>query len=159
MPGTGRAPTRRGVLSAAALPLGLPTISSTTEPPGDGRTETAASLCQRWREFDCEARDLVRKWQRIESHLFRYHGWPGLTEAEQLRLPAAEPLFAIDRRLAIVDAQRDMLLPAIRRTNARDFAEVEAKLQVLERIVYREDHPEAHALIRSTRRDIANLRS
>lgn len=126
---------------------------------GEEALETGGQL---WgyarRLLDREATNLVREWQRIESHLFRHHGWPGLSEAEQLRLPVAEPLFAIDRLLAIVDAQRDALLPAIHRTAACDFADVEAKLEVLERIIYREDHPEAHALIRSTRRDVAKLR-
>lgn len=149
------APTRRHILTASAVPL-LPIEPRPAEPQAFA---PATSLCFQWRDLDREAERLVHAWQRLETKLFQLHDWPKLSEAEQRALPAAAPLYAIDARLASVDAQRDLLLASIRRTAAFDLAGVEAKLEVLERIVYREDHPEAHALIRSTRRDVAKLRS
>lgn len=123
----------------------------------DPRTDEALRLFWRWRASQNEADRLTLAWQRVEAYLFSHHNWTSLSDAAQRALPAAAPLYALDDRLADLDVERDALLAGMSRTNARSAEGFRAKLKVLEYLLRQEDHPQAHALIRSARLDYDKL--
>lgn len=145
--------------SRGALLRRIPQIQTgaPASPGADEHEDKAAELCRRWREVDFEARELVLRWQRLETRLFKQSDWPKLTVAEQRRVIDAEPLFAIDERLSKLHTARQDLLPLIQAFSAVTRSGALSKLEVLESVLDLTNSPEAQALLKSAYADIDRL--
>jgi hypothetical protein len=148
--------SRRAVLvgtsaSAIAAPAqGTGSASSVAAPaPVD-----AASPYKRYLYLDTKIHRLQRRWGRLESYLAGSHGWLRLTDAEQNALPAGQELRDIDGMLELLFEQREALLTKLPARGATTLEVVVARLAVVERLIWRDDHPEAHAMIAGARQDL-----
>jgi hypothetical protein len=68
---------------------------------------------------------------------------PALPSAH-CRLPGAQELRDIDGMLDLLPEQRAALLDKLPTCGARTIEEVIARLAVVERLIWRDEHPEAH---------------
>ena len=85
------------------------------------------------------------------------HSWGQLTTAERQALPWARELRDIDGCLEVLFEKRDALLAAVPATGSASLESVIAKLAVTERLIWPDDHPEAHALIAGSVQDLLSL--
>jgi len=145
--------SRRAVIagtSTAVLPapkLAAPALAGTAI--GDG-----AKPYRRWLHLNAKIERLQTRWAKLETWLVREHSWFQLTPAEQQALPWAQELRDIDGCLDLLFEQRDALMEALPTHGSTTLEGVAAKLEVIERLVERDDHPEAHAMIAGARQDL-----
>lgn len=114
-------------------------------------------LYKHWVALDREVERLLLRWGDVEGWLIGEHNWCRLSEAEQAVLPEAQVLREVDERLKRVMGARDSLLDKLPSRGATTLNAVAARLGVVERLLYREDHPEAHAMIVGSRRDLTAI--
>ncbi len=139
-------PTRRLVLSGAAAPL---LSGSATDP--------AAPVCETWLSRHAEHERLGRRWQQIETRLFRDHNWSRLTRAQRKRFPEKHEMDDLyDRMDALYEDNRVLLasLPALVATSSLGMC---GKLAIAAIEVCPEENEEAHRLITSILRDYRAL--
>ena len=144
--------SRRAVLvgtsaAAASTPANLRSVEIPA--PLDG-----AQPYKRYLYIDTKIDRLQRRWGRLESYLANEHNWLRLTDAQQKTLPAAQELRDIDGMMERLFEQRDALLQTLPVRGAVTLEVVIARLAVVERLIYRADHPEAHAMISGARQDL-----
>jgi hypothetical protein len=148
--------SRRAVLvgtsATASLRASAATRLGTVTPPGD-----ATRLYKHWVQLDRQAERLLLRWGDIEGRLFETHNWHRLSAAEQAALPEGQALRDVDAQLTRLCAERDGLLDKLPRRGASTLEAVAARLAVVERLLYREDHPEAYDMVAGSRRDLAAL--
>ncbi|RYG32947.1 MAG: hypothetical protein EON93_10385 [Burkholderiales bacterium] len=119
--------------------------------------DPALQACDRWQAFHAECDGLIKRWQALETYLFRHHDWSRLSRRQRAMIPEAFELDAIDDRMdEIHDQQQQLLsnLPLIDATTPRGIA---AKLAVAASVVHREENVEAHELIVSVLADFRTL--
>lgn len=141
-----RPPTRRLVLGGAAGPL----FSGTA-------TDPTAPACETWLSRHAEQERLGKRWQQIESRLFRDHNWPRLTRAQRKRFPEKHEMDDLyDRMDALHEENRILLasLPALVATSPLGLC---GKLAIAAIEVCPEENEEAHRLIASILRDYRAL--
>jgi hypothetical protein len=146
--------SRRAVLagtSAAVLPAPAPTASLAAPKA----VSEAAKPYRRWLAVNAKIERLQTRWAKLETWLVREHSWFQLTPAEQQALPWAQELRDIDGCLDVLFEQREALLETLPTHGSTTLEAVAAKLEVIERLVERDDHPEAHAMIAGARQDLA----
>lgn len=151
--------SRRAVLAgtsaaAAVVPvrsLGTPALPALPAPPGLARE---VKPYERWLYLDSKIERLQRRWGQLESYLAREHGWFRLSDAEQRVFAPAQELRDIDGMLELLFEQREALLSVLPECGAASLEVVIARLAVVERLIYRDDHPEAHAMIAGAREDL-----
>ncbi|MBJ7411258.1 MAG: helicase [Phenylobacterium sp.] len=149
--------SRRAVLVGTSAAAASPSAAAAT-PTGVVRPAgQAARLYRRWVCLDREVERLLLRWGDIEGWLFDTHNWHRLSEAEQAALPEGQALRDVDAQLKRLCAERDGLLDELPRHGARTLDAIAARLAVVERLLYREDHPEAYDMIVGSRRDLAAL--
>jgi len=85
------------------------------------------------------------------------HSWGQLTAAERQALPWAQELRDIDGCLDLLFVKRDALLAAMPAAGSPTLESVIAKLAVTARLIWPDDHPEAHALIAGSIQDLLAL--
>lgn len=148
--------SRRAVIagtSAAVLPAPkLPEPTVATAAIGEG-----AKPYRRWLYVNAKIERLQTRWAKLETWLVREHSWFQLTPAEQQALPWAQELRDIDGCLDLLFEQREALLETLPTHGSATLEAVAAKLEVVERLVERDDHPEAHAMIAGARQDLFAL--
>lgn len=140
------APTRRHVLGGATAPLFA-----------ERRPDRAASACETWLAGHTEHERLGKRWQRIETRLFRDHNWSRLTRAQRKRFPEKHEMDDLyDRMDALHEESRVVLasLPALVATSPLGIC---GKLAVAAIEVCPEENEEAHRLIASILRDYRAL--
>lgn len=145
-----RRPSRRFVLaggSAAPFVTGVATDDA----------DSAVARCARWLAIDAEQRRLQLEWGRLEGRLMTKHDWYKLTPDQQATIPEGTRLAEIDARLDVLEVEGHALLRAMRPKPAKSFEAVIANLLVAARLIFVEDHPEAHGLITRAARDLAAL--
>lgn len=146
--------TRRAVIagtSAATLANGK--VDAAIPPnPDEG-----AKLCEQWLHLDAKIRRLHDRWRKLEIWLARDHGWLRLSEAEQQALPWSKELQDIEGCLDVLYEKRDALLGSVRSTGSANLGAIIARLAVVERLIWADDHPEAHALIAGSVQDLITL--
>ena len=113
--------------------------------------------CASWLAIDSKIARLQTRWAKLESWLAKEHGWFKLGPAEQQALPWAKELHDIDGCLDVLFEQREAALKSIPSSGSADLESVIAKLAVVERLIWREEHPEVHALITGARRDLTAM--
>ncbi|WP_241736006.1 hypothetical protein [Caulobacter sp. RHG1] len=117
----------------------------------------SVAICHRWLAVDAEQRRLQLEWGRLEGRLMTKHDWYKLTPQQQAEIPEGAKLAEIDARLSVLEAEGHALLKAMRPTPAKSVEAVIANLSVAARLIFVEDHPEAHGLVTRAVRDLAAL--
>lgn len=149
--------SRRAVLVGTSAAATAPQAGVAHPLPSVTASGTATGLYRRWVHLDREIERLLLRWGDIEGWLFETHNWHRLSEAEQAALPAGQLLRDVDTQLKRLCAERDGLLEKLPRSGADTLETVAARLAVVERLLYRDDHPEAYDMILGSRRDLTTL--
>lgn len=131
-------------VTAAAIPPAI-TLAASDE---------CARRCASWLAVNARIERLQTRWAKLESWLAREHGWLQLSPAEQQALPWAKELGDIDGCLDVLFEKREALLVALPTSGAASLEAVIARLSVVERLIWREEHPEVYALIVGAREDL-----
>jgi hypothetical protein len=143
-----------GTSAAAAASGASATAPLSAQPPAFSDPTT---LYKHWVSLDREIERLLLQWGDVEGRLMQEHNWYQLSEAERARLPEGQNFRDLDARLNRLFAERDGLLDKLPTRGARTLEAVAARLAVVERLLYRDDHPEAHAMVVGSRRDLAAI--
>ncbi|WP_293382127.1 helicase [Phenylobacterium sp. SCN 70-31] len=153
--------SRRAVLagtSIAAFGAAKPGEAAST--PSIGApvpSDEGTRRCANWLALNAKIERLQSRWARLESWLVKNHAWCKLSPAEQQALPWAKELRDIDGCLDLLFEQREALLQSIPATGSISLDSVVARLAVVERLIWREEHPEVYALVTGARRDLIAL--
>lgn len=143
-----RRPSRRFVLAGgSAAPF-------VTGAPAD-QADAAVARCAQWLAIDAEQRRLQLEWGTLEGWLSTHRNWYKLTPAQQADIPEGARLADIDARLDVLEVEGHALLKTMRPKPAKSIEAVIANLSVAARLIFVEDHPEAHGLITRAVRDLA----
>lgn len=121
------------------------------------RIDPSIDTCHRWLAIDAEQRRLQLEWGRLEGRLMTKHDWYKLSPEQQAEIPQGARLAEIDARLDVLEVEGHALLKAMRPKPAKSVEAVIANLSVAARLIFVEDHPEAHGLITRAARDLAAL--
>ena len=140
------APTRRLVLSGAAAPL----LSESARDP-------AASVCETWLSRRAEYERLGKRWQQIETRLFRDHNWSKLTRAQRKRFPEKHEMDDLYDRMDALHEENRVLLASLPALVATSPLGICGKLAIAAIEVCPEENEEAHRLIASILRDYRAL--
>lgn len=143
-----RRPSRRLVLAGGSA---TPFVTGAAA----GEADTAVARCAHWLAIDAEQRRLQLEWGTLEGWLITYRSWYKLSPAEQAKIPEGARLAEIDARLDVLEVEGHALLKAMRPKPAKSVEAVIANLSVAARLIFVEDHPEAHGLITRAVRDLA----
>jgi hypothetical protein len=135
----------RPVPAAPTLPVALATVDETTR------------HCREWLAVNAKIARLQTRWAKLEGWLIRNHSWCKLTPAEQQALPWSRELRDIDGCLDLLFERRERLLESIPDPSEPSLEAVIMRLAVVEREIWPEDHPEAHALIRKSRQELVAI--
>lgn len=145
-------PTRRLILGSAA---GAPLIGG--EAQDLVAPDPAAQAAQAWLARHVEHERLGKRWQQIESQLFKDHNWPRLTRAQRKRFHEKHEMDDLYDRMDALHVENEALLASIPSLIATSRAGISGKLSVAMYVVCPEDNPEAHELIASVLRDYRAL--
>ena len=144
--------------SVIAFGVANPATSSVTVPFGAAvASDLATRRCKNWLAVDAQIGRLQTRWAKLEGWLIREHSWCNLSPSEQQALPWSKELQDIDGILDTLFERRERLLEAIPDSASVSFEAIIARLAVLERLIWPEDHPEAHAMIARSRQDLIAL--
>jgi hypothetical protein len=150
--------SRRAVLAgtsvaafAAVKPAAAATIPQTATLAA---SDEGTRRCANWLAINARIERLQTRWAKLESWLAKEHGWFQLSPPEQQALPWAKELRDIDGCLDLLFEKREALLDALPTSGAVSLEAVIARLAVVERLIWREEHPEVYALIVGAREDL-----
>lgn len=143
-------PTRRAIIVGSSA-----TYATVANTAPRGATELSINICRRWLAIDAEQRRLQLEWGTLEGWLITHRSWYKLTPAQQAEIPEGARLTEIDARLDVLGVEGHRLLKAMRPKPAKSVEAVIANLSVAARLIFVEDHPEAHGLITRAVRDLA----
>ncbi|MFN7056479.1 hypothetical protein [Hyphomonas sp.] len=121
------------------------------------RTDQAAAACETWLANESEQEQLIRRWQKLENHLFRTQNWARLSPAEQSRHPDNREMDRLNTRIITLSEENAVLLaslPAMAATSSRGICR---KLTVALIRVCPDENEEAHLLVGSILRDYLAL--
>lgn len=119
------------------------------------RIDPGIDTCHRWLAVDAEQRRLQLEWGTLEGWLITNRSWYKLSPEERSEIPEGARLSEIDARLDVLEVEGHALLRAMRPKPAKSVEAVIANLSVAARLIFVEDHPEAHGLITRAVRDLA----
>lgn len=145
-------PSRRAMMVGGAVACGVSGMA-----PLQVRAAPSVAICYRWLAIDAEQRRLQLEWGTLEGWLMTKRNWYKLTPEQRAEIPEGARLGEIDARLDVLEVEGHALLKAMRPKPARSFEAVIANLSVAARLIFVEDHPEAHGLITRAARDLAAL--
>jgi uncharacterized protein HemY len=117
----------------------------------------ALAACLAWLTRSAEISRLLVQWGDLEAWLAENHRWFELSDAERRSLPEAAGLAKIDRQLDALTHERDGLLECLPAIPALTREAPALKLEVAATLVDVADLPDAHALIRSSIRDLRTI--
>ncbi|WP_241736044.1 hypothetical protein [Caulobacter sp. RHG1] len=117
--------------------------------------DPSVATCRRWLTIDAEQRRLQLEWGTLEGRLMTKHNWYQLSQDQQAAIPEGARLAEIDARLDVLEVEGHALLKAMRPKPAKSIEAVVANLSVAARLIFVEDHPEAHGLSTRAVRDLA----
>lgn len=134
-----------------AVPPSIPSATVLTV------TDEGTRRCANWLALDTKIDRLQTRWAKLETWLAKDHGWFELSPAERQALPWAKELRDIDGCLDVLFEKRDALLEGLPASGSVSLESVVARLAVVERLICRDEHPEANALIAGARRDLVAM--
>lgn len=150
--------SRRAVLagtSVAAFVAANPGAAVAVRPAAAmAMSDEGTRRCASWLAIDAKIARLRARWVDLESWLAKEHAWLQLGPAEQQALPWAKELRDIDGCLDVLVEKREVLLASLPTSGSPSLESVVARLAVVERLIWADEHPEAHALIAGCRRDL-----
>lgn len=153
--------SRRAVIagtSVAAFGAAKPVVASAIpSATALAATDEGNKRCASWLAIDAKIGRLQTRWGDLESWLAKKHNWFKLSPAEQQALPWAKELHDIDGCLDVLFEKREALLETLPGSGSASLESVIARLAVVERLIWADEHPEAHALIAGCRRDLCVL--
>lgn len=141
--------SRRSMLAGVTA---APLVPSPDQVPASA--VQSIEVCRRWLAVDAEQRRLQLEWGTLEGWLITHRSWYKLTLAQQAAVPEGARLAEIDMRLGMLEVEGHALLKAMRPKPAKSVEAVIANLSVAARLIFVEDHPEAHGLITRAVRDL-----
>jgi len=121
--------------------------------------DRSVAICHHWLAIDAEQRQLQLEWGTLEGWLIKNRKWYRLTSEQRAAIPEGTRLAEINARLDVLEVEGQALLKAMRPKPAKSIEAVVANLSVAARLIFVEDHPEAHGLITRAVRDLAALSS
>lgn len=139
-------PTRRLVLGASAVPLFVNIAG-----------DQVAFACDAWLADYSERERLIRRWQQLETHLFKVRNWSKLSCDQRNQFAEKQEMDNLDGRIdALGDKNRRVLasLPTMFATSSRGIC---GKLAVAMIEVCPDENEEAHLLIASILHDYRAL--
>jgi hypothetical protein len=128
-------------------------------PPPQVVADPSVAICHRWLAIDAEQRRLQLEWGTLEGWLMTKRNWYQLSPDQQVAIPEGVRLAEIDARLEVLEVEGHALLKAMRPKPAKSIEAVIANLSVVARLIFVEDHPEAHGLITRAVRDLTTFSS
>jgi acyl-CoA reductase-like NAD-dependent aldehyde dehydrogenase len=141
--------SRRQLMVGSAATTVMARVSLDNDP--------AIQACNAWQANQAEYEDLTKRWQALETHLFRNHNWSKLSRRQRAAIPEAADLDAIDdRRDELSDHERQLLMGVLQ-TSATTPRGLAAKLAVAASIVRPYENAEGHDLITSVLRDYRSM--
>ena len=144
--------SRRAAISGVAIG---PLIAGL--PPGSAAGDHNLAICRQWIAMDVEHRKLLAEWGTLEGWLIKNRRWFLLSAEERAAVPEGARFSQIEARLDVLEIHSNALLKAMRPTPAKSVEAIIANLSVAGRLIFAEDHPEAHGLILRAVRDLAKL--
>lgn len=126
-------------------------------PPATGSPDDGTRRLKHWLALNGKIERLQDRWARLENWLVQEHDWFELSSAEQQSLPWGRELRDIDGCIDVLMEKRDGLLPALPASRSVSVDSIFARLAVVERLIWPDDHPEAHALVAGVREDLIAL--
>lgn len=142
--------SRRRLINSASAALLLRDVQATSE-------DRAALSAQTWLSHHAEHERLGKRWQQIESRLFRDHNWPKLTRAQRKRFPEKHEMDDLYDRMDALHEENRVLLASLPRLVATSSLGICGKLAIAAIEVCPEENEEAHQLIASILRDYSAL--
>ncbi|WP_194247829.1 hypothetical protein [Caulobacter sp. RHG1] len=142
--------SRRSILAGVTA---APLAPSPDQVPASA--DRSIEVSKRWLAVDAEQRRLQLEWGTLEGWLITHRSWYKLTPAQQSEIPEGARLPEIDARLDVLEVEGHALLKDMRPKPAKSVEAVIANLSVAARLIFVEDHPEAHGLITRAVRDLA----
>lgn len=139
-------PTRRLVLSGVAAPW----LSGNAADP-------AAPVCETWLSRHAEHERLGKRWQQIETRLFRDHNWSRLTRAQRKRFPEKHEMDDLYDRMDALHEENRVVFASLPALVATSPLGISGKLAIAAIEVCPEENEEAHRLIASILRDYRAL--
>lgn len=124
---------------------------------GTASDDKAAAACEKWLANEAEQEQLIRRWQEIETRVYRTLDWAKLSPEEREQYPENQKMDRLNERIIeLSDANAVLLssLPTLAATSARG---VGRKLAVAMICVCPDENEEAHLLIGSILRDYLAL--
>ena len=140
--------TPKSVFAAASPPI----ASAAADAADDG-----VRRLKQWLALDRKIERYRDRWARLEGWLVRERAWFKLSPAEQRAHPGGRELQDIDGCIEVLTEKRDALLEALPDSRTVTLESIVTRLAVVERLVWPEDHPEAHALIAGAHQDLITL--
>jgi len=119
--------------------------------------DPAVQACNAWQANQAEYEDLTKRWQALETYLFRSHNWSKLSRRQRAAIPEAAELDAIDDRRDELSDHEPKLLIGVLKTSATTPCGLAAKLTVAASIVRPYENAEGHDLIASVLRDYRRM--
>jgi len=147
-------PSRRAIMVGSAVTCGVATL-----PAPSVLADRSVAICHRWLIIDAEQRRLQLEWGTLEGWLMTKRNWYRLSPDQRAAIPEGDRLAEIDARLEVLEVEGHALLKAMRPAPAKSIDAVVANLSVAARLIFVEDHPEAHGLITRAVRDLAAFSS
>lgn len=139
----------------AALSVAKPTAAAASPAAAMlTASDEGTRRCASWLAIDAKIARLRTRWVDLESWLAKEHAWLQLDPAEQQALPWAKELSDIDGCLDVLVEKREALLESLPISGSASVESVVARLAVVERLIWADEHPEAHALIAGARLDL-----
>ena len=108
----------------------------------------------RWLTLTNHIERLQNRWARLEDWLVQEHNWFQLSPSEQQALPWAQEFRDIDGCLDALFQRRERLMASMPSSGAASMDTAILRLAVVEWLIWPDDHPEAHSLVVSVRRDL-----
>jgi hypothetical protein len=154
---TGGEDARLPEVSRRLLVVGAPaaTVVALRAPAtGTASPDERTRQLRRWLSLTKHIERLQNRWARLEGWLVREHDWLRLNPAEQQALPWAQELRDIDGCLDALFERRERLLATLPTSGVASLDSAIIRLAVVQRLIWPDDHPEAHALVADVRRDL-----
>jgi hypothetical protein len=142
-------PSRRQLMVGSAATIAMAPVSLDNDP--------AVLACRAWQTCQAEYEDLTKRWQTLETYLFRNHNWSKLSRRQRAAIPEAAELDAIDDRRDELSDQEQQLLMVILQTSATTPYGLAAKLTAAASIIRPYHNAEGHDLIKSVLRDFRSM--
>lgn len=141
--------SRRQLMVGSAATIAVAPVRLDNDP--------AVQACNAWQANQAEYEDLTKRWQSLETYLFRNHNWPRLSRRQRAAIPEAAELDAIDDRRDELSDHEPQLLLVVLQTNATTPRGLAAKLTVAASVVRPYENAEGHDLVTSVLRDYRRM--